>query len=64
MEWGGAAIPVDLGVGQVIAGWDDGLVGARPGERRRLVIGSDNAYGEAGQSIIPPTRRWRSSSTS
>lgn len=37
-----------LGQGQVIPGWDEGLVGARVGERRRLVVGSDNGYGSQG----------------
>jgi len=51
----GETFPVTLGQGQVIAGWDRGLVGARLGERRRLVIGSDNAYGTRGAGgVIPP----------
>jgi FKBP-type peptidyl-prolyl cis-trans isomerase len=40
--------------GQVIDGWNEGLIGARIGERLRLVIGSDKAYGETGQGDIPP----------
>ena len=51
----GDTFPVTLGRGQVIAGWDRGLVGARIGERRRLVMGSDNAYGPRGAGgVIPP----------
>ena len=50
----GQPFPVTLGQGQVIPGWDEGLVGVRVGERRHLVIGSDNAYGAAGQGPIPP----------
>jgi FKBP-type peptidyl-prolyl cis-trans isomerase len=38
-----------IGQGEVIPGWDEGLIGAKIGERRRLVIGSDNAYGEQGR---------------
>ena len=34
-----------LGAGRVIPGWDNGLVGAKIGERRHLVIGADNGYG-------------------
>ncbi len=45
--------PVALGQGQVIQGWDEGLVGAKIGERRHLVIGSDKAYGPNAQSRIP-----------
>lgn len=45
-----------LGQAQVIAGWNEGLVGAKIGERRRLVLGSDKAYGAAGSpdGAIPP----------
>jgi FKBP-type peptidyl-prolyl cis-trans isomerase len=51
----GQPLDVTLGQGSVIAGWDQGLVGAKVGERRRLVIGSDNAYGAQGspQGGIP-----------
>lgn len=41
-----------LGAGQVIQGWDEGLVGMRVGGVRRLTICSDMAYGETG---FPPT---------
>jgi FKBP-type peptidyl-prolyl cis-trans isomerase FkpA len=50
----GQPFPVTLGAGEVIAGWDQGLVGAKIGERRHLVIGSDNAYGPQGRDPIPP----------
>jgi peptidylprolyl isomerase len=51
----GETFPVTLGQGQVIPGWDQGLIGAKIGERRRLVIGSENAYGEqgSGDGTIP-----------
>ena len=45
-------IAVTLGQGQVIKGWDDGLVGMKPGEVRRLTIPYDQAYGPQGR---PPT---------
>jgi FKBP-type peptidyl-prolyl cis-trans isomerase len=49
-------LPVQLGQGGVIPGWDQGLVGVKIGERVRLVIGSENAYGAQGNSGagIPP----------
>lgn len=50
----GEPFSVTLGAGQVIPGWDEGLVGAKIGERRHLVIGSDNAYGAAGSPPVIP----------
>jgi len=45
--------PVELGQGDVIAGWDQGLVGVQTGMRVRLDIPSDLAYGpEARGDII------------
>ncbi|MFC1789549.1 FKBP-type peptidyl-prolyl cis-trans isomerase [Patescibacteria group bacterium] len=43
-----------VGAGQVIQGWDLGVVGMKVGEKRRLTIPSDLAYGEPGiPEIIP-----------
>jgi peptidylprolyl isomerase len=48
-------IPVTLGTGGVIPGWEEGLLGVKLGERRRMVIGSDMAYGAEGSPPdIPP----------
>jgi FKBP-type peptidyl-prolyl cis-trans isomerase len=43
-----------LGQGQVIAGWDQGLVGMKVGGTRTLIIPSALAYGAAGTTGIPP----------
>jgi len=48
-SWGrGSPFTTAIGVGQVIQGWDEGMVGMREGGRRILVIPSEMAYGETG----------------
>jgi peptidylprolyl isomerase len=42
-----------LGQGNVIAGWDQGIVGMKAGGRRLLVIPADLAYGQQAQAKIP-----------
>jgi len=49
--------PIDfqLGIGQVIPGWDEGISLLKVGDKARFVIPSDLGYGSAGAGdVIPP----------
>ena len=49
--------PIDfnVGLGQVIAGWDEGILLLQVGDKARFVIPSNLAYGAAGAGgVIPP----------
>lgn len=51
----GQPFSFQLGAHQVIAGWDQGLVGMKVGGKRKLVIPPDLAYGSQGAGgVIPP----------
>lgn len=44
-----------VGTGQVIKGWDQGVLGMKIGGSRRLIIPADMAYGDSGAGgVIPP----------
>jgi len=51
-DHGGQPFTLTLGQHQVIPGWEEGLVGMKPGGTRRLLIPAALAYGAQGQ---PPT---------
>ncbi|KAG8407701.1 Peptidyl-prolyl cis-trans isomerase fpr2 [Metarhizium acridum] len=50
----GQQLQFTLGTGQVIAGWEKGLLDMCIGEKRTLTIPPELAYGERGIGPIPP----------
>ncbi|MBT4245914.1 MAG: peptidylprolyl isomerase [Flavobacteriaceae bacterium] len=48
-------IEFKVGIGQVIPGWDEGIMLLKKGDKARFVIPSNLAYGESGAGgVIPP----------
>lgn len=51
----GQPIAISIGVGQVIPGWDEGILLLNEGSKATLVVPSDLGYGPAGAGgVIPP----------
>jgi len=53
-SYDGEPLEFTVGVGQVIPGWDRGLIGMKVGEQRKLTIPAYLAYGSNSLDGIPP----------
>jgi len=47
-------LPVNVGIGQVIPGWDEGLMLLKKGSKAKLIIPSPLGYGESGAGELIP----------
>jgi FKBP-type peptidyl-prolyl cis-trans isomerase len=48
-------LEVQIGVGQLIKGWDEGVPGMKEGGKRKLILRPELGYGEKGAGkVIPP----------
>ena len=50
----GEPFTFQLGAGEVIKGWDQGVLGMKIGEKRRLTIPPEFAYGPDGRPPVIP----------
>ena len=50
----GVPFEFTVGAGQVVPGWEDGMVGMRVGGLRRIIIPPERGFGSEGHGDIPP----------
>jgi FKBP-type peptidyl-prolyl cis-trans isomerase len=50
----GQPFETQIGVGQVIKGWDEGVIGMKVGGKRKLIIPPSLGYGDQAIGSIPP----------
>ena len=50
----GTPFETQIGMGNVIQGWDEGVIGMKTGGKRKLTIPPDMGYGDQATGSIPP----------
>ena len=54
----GQPISIPIGVGQVIKGWDEGIMMLKQGGKAKLIIPPQLGYGSAGAGGVIPPNAW------
>jgi len=54
---GGEPLTFEVGAGQVIQGFDDGVRGMSAGDKRRIEIEADDAYGQRIEALVQQVAR-------
>jgi FKBP-type peptidyl-prolyl cis-trans isomerase len=53
-EFDSGQFPFTVGIGEVVAGFDEGVLGMKVGGVRKLVIPASLGYGAEGRGAVPP----------